>query len=56
MDTVIVGEERKIFINPEEASDYKWIEWEALQKDIEKFSNIYSLAQNDCVIHDVWRR
>ena len=43
VDTVIVGEwNGEIFINPEEASDYKWIEWEALQKDIEKFSNIYS--------------
>lgn len=53
VDTVIVGEcppssstsegyEDFVKLNPEEASDYKWIEWEEVKKDIEKNPKIYS--------------
>lgn len=43
LDTVMVGEwSGEIHINLEEASDYKWIEWEALKKDIEINPRIYS--------------
>jgi isopentenyl-diphosphate delta-isomerase len=43
LDTVVVGEwDGEIQINPEEAADYKWIEWEALKQDIAKHSNTYS--------------
>lgn len=43
VDTVIIGEwNGEININPQEASDYKWIEWEELKKDIEVNPKIYS--------------
>lgn len=43
LDTVIVGEwDGEVFINQEEADDYKWIEWNELKKDIEKNSGIYA--------------
>ncbi len=43
LDTVIVGEfDGMITINPNEASDYKWIEWEELKKDIEQNLDVYS--------------
>lgn len=43
VDTVIVGEwSGEININPGEASDYKWIEWEELKKDIEINPEVYS--------------
>jgi len=43
VDTVIVGEwDGEVKINPLEAADYKWIEWEKLKKDIIKNPDIYS--------------
>lgn len=43
VDTVIVGEwNGEIKLNPEEASDAKWIEWEELKRDIEKNPEVYS--------------
>jgi isopentenyl-diphosphate delta-isomerase len=43
LDTVIVGEwDGEIKVNPEEAADYKWIEWEELQNDIKVNPGIYS--------------
>lgn len=53
VDTVMVGEcppssstpdgyKDFVTLNPEEASDYKWIEWEELKKDIGKNPKIYS--------------
>lgn len=43
LDSVIVGEwDGEVKINPEEASDYKWIEWEELKNDIEKNPEIYA--------------
>src|SRR3989339_1187275 len=43
LDTVIVGEwDGEVRVNPEEASDYKWIEWEEMKKDIENNPKIYS--------------
>lgn len=43
VDTVMVGEwDGELKLNPEEASDYKWIEWGELKKDIEKNPDIYS--------------
>lgn len=43
VDTVIVGEwSGEININPEEASESKWIEWEKMKKDIETNPKIYS--------------
>ena len=43
LDTVIVGEwSGEMKINLEEVSDYKWIEWEELKKDIEQNPDVYS--------------
>ncbi len=43
LDTVIVGEwDGEVTPNPDEASDYKWIEWEELKRDIEENPEIYS--------------
>ena len=43
LDTVIVGEwSGELKLNPEEASDYKWMEWGELKKDIEQNPKIYS--------------
>ena len=43
VDTVIVGEwDGDMKLNPEEASNAKWIEWEEMKTDIEKFPNTYS--------------
>lgn len=43
VDTVIVGAwDGVVKCNPEEASDYKWIEWEEMKKDIEKNPETYS--------------
>jgi isopentenyl-diphosphate delta-isomerase len=42
-DTVIVGEwDGEIVLNPQEAADYKWIEWESLQKDVRENPDSYS--------------
>ncbi len=43
VDTVIVAEwDSEVKPNPAEASDYKWIEWEELKKDIEVSPDTYS--------------
>ncbi len=43
LDTVIVGEwSGNVVPNPEEASDYKWIKWEELKKDVLDNPEIYS--------------
>lgn len=43
VDTVIVGQwDGEVSLNPEEASDYKWVEWDELQQDVEKNPDIYS--------------
>lgn len=43
LDTVIVGEwDGEIKLNPDEASEAKWIEWTAMKKDIEENPKIYS--------------
>ena len=43
VDTVMVGEwDDEVKVNPEEAADYKWIEWGELQKDIKANPDIYS--------------
>lgn len=43
LDTVIVGEwDGEVFINPEEADDYRWMEVDALKRDIEANPVIYA--------------
>lgn len=43
VDTVIVGEwDGEMQLNPDEASDAKWIEWGEMKNDIEKNPKIYS--------------
>lgn len=43
LDTVIVGEwDGEVVVNPDEAADYKWIEWEELKNDIRLNPDIYS--------------
>lgn len=43
VDTVIVGEwDGDLNLNPDEASDSKWIEWDDLKKDIVKNPKSYS--------------
>ena len=43
LDTVMVGEwDGEVRVNPEEAADYKWIEWEELKRDIEQNPDVYS--------------
>lgn len=43
LDTVLVGEwNGEVKVNPDEATDYKWIEWGELQKDIKVNPDIYS--------------
>jgi len=43
VDTVIVGEwDGAIKLNPSEASDYKWIEWEELKRDLIARPEIYA--------------
>lgn len=43
LDTVIVGEwDGEVIPNPDEAADYKWIEWESLQQDLNDNPEIYS--------------
>lgn len=43
VDTVIVGEwDGEMKLNPDEASEAKWIEWNELQEDIEKNFKNYS--------------
>lgn len=43
VDTVIVGQwDGEMKLNPDEASDVKWIEWDVMKKDIENNPRIYS--------------
>jgi isopentenyl-diphosphate Delta-isomerase len=43
LDTVIVGEwDGTVQLNPNEAADYKWIEWGELQRDIVQRPETYS--------------
>lgn len=43
VDTVLVGEwDGEMKLNPDEASDAKWIEWDDLKKDIENNPKSYS--------------
>ncbi len=43
VDTVMVGEwDGEMKLNPDEASDAKWIEWEEMKKDMESNPKIYS--------------
>ncbi len=43
MDTVMVGEwDGEVTPNPEEAMDYKWIEWEELNLDVKNRSDLYA--------------
>ena len=43
LDTVIAGEwDGEVHANPDEASAYKWIEWENLKQDIKKYPSTYS--------------
>jgi isopentenyl-diphosphate delta-isomerase len=52
VDTVIVGEwDGAMKLNPDEASDARWIEWGELKKDIEANSRIYS-PWHKMIIHD----
>lgn len=43
LDTVIVGEwDGEVKLNPEEASDAKWVEWKELRRDIQENPDTYS--------------
>jgi isopentenyl-diphosphate delta-isomerase len=43
LDTVIVGEwGGEVKPNPEEVSEYKWVDWEELQKDVAQNDKIYA--------------
>lgn len=43
LDTVLVGEwEGEVNPNPEEAADYKWMEWEELKRDVEQNPENYA--------------
>ena len=43
LDTVIVGEwNGEVKVNPDEAADYRWIEWSALNEDIKKNPDQYA--------------
>lgn len=43
VDNVIVGEyESEVTINPAEAADYKWIEWNELKDDMQENPDIYA--------------